>query len=142
MTKLPSPSKVAPLHLRLEEKGTAVSSFHLRSLPNAFRSMSAVTFSSWSAPMSSEMACSAQPSGTCSSLSSVSKDRVPSVIVPVLSRQITSTRASVSILSSDCTSALLRARFRALTVSVIPVSRISPSGIMPSMAADAPSTAL
>lgn len=49
-------------------------------------------------------------------------------------------RARVSMLGRDWTRAFLRANLTAPTVSVMPVSRMRPSGIMPTMAAVAPKT--
>ena len=56
---------------------------------------------------------------------------VPSVMVPVLSRQRVSTLASVSIQYSSCTRVFLFARTSAPSVSATLVRRISPSGIIP-----------
>ena len=55
----------------------------------------------------------------------------PDVIVPVLSRQITSTRASTSIAGSSCTSVRRRARRTTPTANATLVSRTSPSGTIP-----------
>ena len=66
---------------------------------------------------------------------------LPSVIVPVLSRQSTSTRASVSMLYRSCTSVRLRASLMTPTASAIEVSITSPSGIMPTTEATVPVTA-
>ena len=75
------------------------------------------------------------PSNACSNFS------VPSVIVPVLSKQITSTRANVSIDGKACTSTFLRARFAAPTANATLVNNIRPSGIMLTNAATVPKTA-
>ena len=68
-------------------------------------------------------------------------DISPVVMVPVLSRHSTSTRARVSMPYSSCTSVLRLPSRTTPTASATLVSRISPSGIMPTMAATAPGTA-
>ena len=65
----------------------------------------------------------------------------PVVMVPVLSRQSTSTRASVSMQYSCCTSTWLFAKRTTATASTVDVKRISPSGIMPTSADTVESTA-
>ena len=59
---------------------------------------------------------------------------LPVVMVPVLSRHSVSTRASVSMQYSCCTSTWLFARRTTATASTVEVSRMSPSGIMPTSA--------
>ena len=56
---------------------------------------------------------------------------VPSVNVPVLSRQMVSTRASISIQYSSCTIVLRFESLITLTASVMLVSRKGPAGIIP-----------
>ena len=63
-----------------------------------------------------------------------------SVIVPVLSTQRVSTRASVSMQFISRVSTLRRARRIMLTAKATLVSRYSPSGIMPMSAATVAST--
>ena len=58
-----------------------------------------------------------------------------SVIVPVLSTHSTSTLASVSILFISCSNTLFFASRMVLNANAIVVSRYSPSGIMPMIAA-------
>ena len=60
---------------------------------------------------------------------------VPSVIVPVLSRQRVSTLASVSIQYNSCTSVFFVARTREPSVRATLVSSTRPSGIIPRTAA-------
>ena len=67
---------------------------------------------------------------------------VLSVIVPVLSTQRVSTRASVSMQFMSRVSTLRRASRIMLTASATLVSRYSPSGIMPTNAATVCSTLL
>jgi len=65
---------------------------------------------------------------------------VPSVIVPVLSRQSTSTRASVSIQYRSCASVLCLERRITLTQNTVDESATSPEGIMPMSVATVPRT--
>ena len=60
---------------------------------------------------------------------------LPSVMVPVLSRHRVSTRASVSMQYSSCTSVLRFARLMEPTASATLVSKTRPSGITTSNAA-------
>ena len=59
---------------------------------------------------------------------------LPVVMVPVLSRHSVSTRASVSMQYSCCTSTFDFAKPTTATASTVDVSRMSPSGIMPTSA--------
>lgn len=65
---------------------------------------------------------------------------VPSVIVPVLSRQSTSTRARVSMQYKSCANVLCRERRITLTQNTVDESATSPDGIMPMSVATVPST--
>ena len=59
---------------------------------------------------------------------------LPVVIVPVLSKQSTSTRARVSTQYSSCTRTFFLASFIAATAKDTLTSRINPSGIIPTNA--------
>ena len=65
----------------------------------------------------------------------------PSVSVPVLSKQTTSTRASPSTAGSSWTSTLRRASVTAATPKATLVSSTSPWGTMPTRPATVPLTA-
>src|SRR6266508_2155697 len=77
------------------------------------------------------------PSGTTSWTA-----RSPAVIVPVLSKQRTSTRARVSTAGSSCTSTCLRPSRTTLTAKVTLVSSTSPSGTIATEPATAPRSPL
>ena len=65
----------------------------------------------------------------------------PSVIVPVLSRQITLTLARVSIQYKSCTKTFLLDSLITLTAKTVLVSKTNPSGIIPIRAATVLTTA-
>ena len=122
------PPIVNPLHFHSEEKGTSaltrpalpgkrsaiVSSVRLRSPALAAKRASAAVAAAGSAPSAAS---------TDSSRSS------PSVSVPVLSTQIVSTAARLSVALICCTSVSLRASRTAATAKVTLISSTSPSGI-------------
>ncbi len=136
ITNVPWSAKLTPLHLRAEENGT-VDRLSQPGLSGYFSRMAcAVGF--WSCRVNVTAATAAP---ICSGVSvlisgSISSTcMVPSVMVPVLSRQIVSTRASISIEYSSCTRALWNERRTTLLASTILVSSTSPSGTMPTRAA-------
>ena len=132
------PSAVTqPEHFVLDEKGTALvtaSASTPRSRPNS-RIARAVSFASASfAAAIVTAACAASPRTSATSMA-------PVVMVPVLSRQSTSTRASVSTQYDCCTSTLLDARRVVAMANTLDVKSTSPCGIMPTTAATVCSTA-
>ena len=107
-------------------------------------SCSASVVSGPASPPSSDTAVCSASAAASSSASGISSDRngmtfftliVLSVIVPVLSTQSTSTRASVSMHFILCTSTFCIARRMTLTANATLASRYSPSGIIPMTAA-------
>ena len=122
--------KDAALHLRAEENGTVSTSAHPggRSYSVRIASRLGLGWLSDAARAASAAPVSmAWPSPRCSTLPST---RSPSVRVPVLSRQITSTRARPSMAASSWVSTFWRARRVALTAKAMLVSSTSPSGTM------------
>ena len=134
-TQVPWPAKLAALHLRAEENGTAACRGHPCGGGNACPTAASVALrfsSSASAP-------SAAPAGAwSSSRMRLSKPMVPSVRVPVLSRHTTSTRARPSTAGSCCTRTRRRASVTAATPKATLVSRTRPCGTMPTSAATVP----
>ena len=95
--KLPWFSKKAPLHFLAEEKGTVSSQVQPGGEEKLLRTASMVGLLSGSAVVSAHRAVSAISRSVLSQRIRSSNCKVPSVIVPVLSRHKTSTRASVSM---------------------------------------------
>ena len=67
---------------------------------------------------------------------------IPSVIVPVLSRQRVSTRAKLSVAYKSCDKTLYLESLIILTANTLLVRRTSPSGIIPIIAATVFTTAV
>ena len=140
ITQVPWPSKVAPLHLRADEKATDAVRTHASDGVNAAARAARVAFG-WGSSARAAMAPAARSSSIPSTHSIAAKRIAPSVRVPVLSRQTTSTRASPSTAGSSCTSTLRRARLSAPTKKAMLVSSTRPSGTIPTRAATVPTTA-
>ena len=96
---------------------------------------SAVSFGSSSARAMEANAASTASCPTPFTGHTASTSILPVVMVPVLSRHSVSTRASVSMQYSCCTSTFDFAKRTTATASTVDVSRMSPSGIMPTSAA-------
>ena len=132
---MPWPAKLAALHLRADENGTAACRGHPpggeKTCPIA--ASVALRFSS---PASAPSAASA--GAWPSSRIRLPNAMVPSVRVPVLSRHTTSTRARPSTAGSCCTSTRRRASVTAATPKATLVSSTSPWGTMPTSAATVP----
>ena len=130
---MPYSSNCAALHFRAEENGsvfTQCTSFP----PGNLRATAAmVWFSAPSAPESADSAGSGVKSASRRTISL--SCMFPVVIVPVLSRQRTSTRARLSTQYRSWQRVRRRASLMELTASAILVSRTSPSGIIPIIAA-------
>ena len=135
-TQVPWPSKHAALHLRADENGTVA----VTGQPGAsgYRSPSArwvalgsgseaATAASTASRWAAETAA-VSPTGRTSATSIV-----PSVMVPVLSRHSTSTRASTSMAASSWTSVRRRARRTTPAAKATLVSSTRPSGTMATM---------
>ena len=131
-THVPCPSKEDALHLRADEKATEPLIVQAAVSSNRRCSASCVAFGLGSDHASAASAASISgcvwpaPSTARTSVTSIA----PDVIVPVLSRQITSTRARTSIAGSSWTSVRRFARRSTPTVKATLVSRIRPSGTM------------
>ena len=131
-TQVPCPAKLAALHLRAEENGTASWRAHPCGGGKACPMAASVALRAWS----SASAPSAASAGAWSSSRiRLSNAIVPSVRVPVLSRHTTSTRASPSTAGSCCTRTRRRASVTAAAPKAMLVSRTSPCGTMPTSAA-------
>ena len=137
-TQVPCPSKLAALHLRAEENGTAESRAHPAGAGNAWPIAASVAF--WSPSAASAPSAASTPVASSSRMTR-SNVMLPSVRVPVLSKQTTSTRASTSTAGSCCSSTRRRARVTAATPKATLVSSTSPCGTMPTSAATVPVSA-
>ena len=134
-TQVPWPAKLAALHLRAEENGTAACRAHPSGGGKACPTAASVALRFWS----SASAPSAASAGAWpSSRMRLSKAMVPSVRVPVLSRHTTSTRARPSTAGSCWTRTRRRASVTAATPKATLVSRTRPCGTMPTSAATVP----
>ena len=169
MTQVPPSEKLAPLHLRAEENAEAAVTTHDGGLPTsaAMRPNIAVGLASFAASAASPLNNSlvdgsdpsesdpseSDPSGSDPSESRVApskasiptRARRPVVSVPVLSRQITSTRARPSTAGSSLTTTLFRAR-RTTAVAIVMLTRSTrPCGMRattPATAATRPASTL
>ena len=122
----PSENETA-LHLRADENAMRRAASIGRSTGNGSRRHRAVALASGAAPYHPRASC--QP--LCSSSVSAASKRIsPAVSVPVLSRQITSTRARPSTAGSSLTSTCCPAKRAAPTANAIEVISTSPSGII------------
>ena len=131
----PRPSKLTPLHFRAEENGTAETGWRPPSSSKAVLRQRAVAFASGSAPNHART-CS-QP-GAGANGCTASKTSPPSVRVPVLSMQRTSTRASPSTAASSWIRTLWPANRSPPTAKATLVNRTSPNGTMAIMLAMRP----
>ncbi len=134
---------VTPLHFRADEKGTttgqrAGSVVRVSTTAATARSV-ALGFAS--APASTTRAASMAASSRSPTGSSPTRAISPSVIVPVLSRQRTSTRASVSTAANSWTRAWRRPSRTTPAAKATLVSRTSPSGTMATTPATVPAAA-
>ena len=128
---LPTPSKTASDHLRWLEKGTV--SRQRKAARGGQAAVSAAAVEP-SAPMPHRKEASrsrTRSSETPGAGISCSSAMWPLVRVPVLSTQITSTRASDSMPYSSFPSVFFRPSVTTPAASETEVSSISPSGIMP-----------
>ncbi len=131
-TQVPYPAKVAALHLRADENGTAAWRTHPCGGGQA-RPMAASVALRASSSASAPSAASA--GAWSSSRIKSSKAIVPSVRVPVLSKHTTSTRARPSTAGSCCTRTWRRASVTAATPKATLVNSTRPCGTMPTSAA-------
>jgi len=138
-TQLQCPSVTTADHLRAEENATVSTCRHGEAGITA-ASVVAVVFAS---PARDNRPSALRTSGSREpeQSSNLSERTSPSVSVPVLSRQTTSTRARASTAGSSCTSVERRARVIAAIMNARLVSSTSPSGTMPTSAATVPVTA-
>ena len=130
---MPALPKVTAENLRSEEKGSraVAASTGLRGLPKYFFSALLVILSPFKAEfmedtISFTVKVVEPPRRSILSLTRM----LPSVIVPVLSRHSVSTRASISMQYSSCTTVFLFARRKKEAASATLVSRKGPAGIM------------
>ena len=135
---MPWSPNVAALHLRAEENGTKPVRVQESVVGNAAAMALSVALRSSSAASAPRAASTGARS---SSRSTRSNTMFPSVSVPVLSKQTTSTRASPSTAGSSWTSTLRRASVTAATPKATLVSSTRPWGTMPTIPATVPLTA-
>ena len=129
--KEPSPSISAAEYFLSEENGMRERILRLLSAPNFSIRARDVLLRLSSAPSIAAITVAIYSSSKPSAGITPSTHIVPSVIVPVLSRQSTSARASISIEYMSCTSVLFLASFSTLSVRVRVTRRYIPAGIMP-----------
>jgi len=134
---------VTPLHFRADEKGTtteqAGGSVAVASTTAATARRVALGLAS--APASTTRAARTSASVWAPTGSMPTRLMSPSVIVPVLSRQRTSTRASVSTAGSSWTRAWRRPRRTTPAANAMEVSSTRPSGTMATTPATVPAAA-
>ncbi len=124
-THVPRSPKSAALHFRADEKATCRRTSHSGGAGKRRATAASVSFASGPCAM----APSASATGASGFHGTIrSKVSVPSVRVPVLSKQTTSTRARPSTAGSCCTSTRCRARPTAATAKARLVRRTSPCG--------------
>ena len=139
-TQVSRPAKETPLHFRAEEKDTDAAASHFVAGDGyAARMAAMVAFGAGSAAASSPMATASSalsvPADTASRPVTV---RRPSVRVPVLSVQSTSTLARPSTAGSSWTKTLCLASRTTATAKATLVSSTRPSGTIPTVPAAAP----
>ncbi len=125
---MPSPAKLAALHLRADENGMRAEGSSGCSTGYEAARQRAVAFASGSEPC--HASTSSRPCGANPTPWNASNTMSPSVNVPVLSRQMRSTRASTSTAASSCTSTCRRDSRCAPTANAMLVMSTSPSGII------------
>ena len=138
-THVPWPPNVAALHLRADENGTNP----VRCQDSGVGNAAADRGQRRVAVLVGRRAPRARPR-PAPDLRAARRGRTrcsPSVSVPVLSKQTTSTRANPSTAGSSWTSTLRRARVTAATPKATLVSSTRPWGTMPTMPATVPLTA-
>jgi hypothetical protein len=134
---VPWPSKLAALHLRADEKGTTAPASQPAGAGQAAAMARRVALGAGSAAASAPSAASTWPSAPGSRITSATA-RSPAVIVPVLSKHSTSTRARISTAGSSCTSTCRRPSRTTPTANATLTSSTSPSGTMWTVPATAP----
>ncbi len=127
-TQVPPSANETALHLRADENGTYACTSGAAASGNGSRRQRAVEFASGAAPYQASVP--SQPGAAPVSGCEPSNSMSPPVSVPVLSRQITSTRARPSTAGSSFTSTCRPASFAAPTAKAIDVTSTRPSGIM------------
>ncbi len=133
-THVPDPGNPTALHLRADENAMRAAGSRIRCTGYGSMRQRAVALASGSAPY--QASTSVQPSGACeASGCAASNTMSPSVSVPVLSRQMRSTRASPSTAGSSCTSTFRFASRTAPTANAMLVMSTRPSGIIATIAA-------
>ena len=148
-THVPWPAKLAPLHLRAEEKATLTSAFQPspsgggQAAATASRVAFLLVAAAASAPSASGRLSAPDSETVEASTAGSTSSRVmaPSVMVPVLSQQRMSTRARPSTAWSSWTRTRLRASRTTERAMAVLASSTSPSGTMPTTPATEPRTA-
>ena len=135
--RVPWSPKSAAAHLRAEEKGTTAPADQPGSSRAAARA-ARVALGEGSTPAMAPTAASASVLLVAPTVSRSANAISPVVMVPVLSRHNTSTRASSSMEASSRAKARRRARATTPTMNERLVSRTSPSGTMATAAATVP----
>ena len=131
---MPEPGNPTALHLRADENAMRARGSSTSCTGNGSMRQRAVAFASGSAPYQASTSCH-EAGGAAVSGCASSNTMSPSVSVPVLSRQIRSTRARPSTAGSSCTSTLWFASRTAPTAKAMLVMSTRPSGIIATIAA-------